>query len=181
MDLTVIIRTANLTDADVLAKIGLQSFNEAFAGHPKNHPDDMKIYTDEAFSVESLRKELTDNDAIFFVAELENEIVGYAKLQQNSREDCVTGENPLELNRLYALDKYIGKGIGKALMLKCLEFAETNNHDTFWLGVWEFNFRAQKFYEKFGFEKCGEHVFQLGSDPQIDWIMQRQIQDGLNT
>jgi diamine N-acetyltransferase len=169
------IRKAVLEDAAILAEIGLQSFNEAFADNPKNHPDDMKIYTDEAFSVESVRKELADQDAIFFVAELENEIAGYAKLQQNSREECVTGENPLELNRLYALDRHIGKGIGKALMLECLEFAETNKHDIFWLGVWEFNFRAQEFYKKFGFEKCGEHVFQLGNDPQIDWIMQRQV------
>jgi diamine N-acetyltransferase len=175
MNPTIKIRKANFEDAETLAEIGLQSFNEAFAEHPKNHPDDMKIYTDEAFSVENLQKELNDADAVFFVAELEDEIVGYAKLQRNSREDCVSGENLLELNRLYALDKYIGKGIGKALMLKCLEFAETNQHDIFWLGVWEFNFRAQKFYEKFGFEKCGEHVFQLGSDPQVDWIMQKRI------
>ena len=172
---TVKIRRAIFDDAETLAEIGLQSFNEAFADNPKNHPDDMKIYTDEAFSIENLQQELIDADAIFFVAQLENEIIGYAKLQQNSREDCVTGENPLELNRLYALDRHIGKGIGKALMLKCLEFAEANAHDTFWLGVWEFNFRAQEFYKKFGFEKCGEHIFQLGSDPQIDWIMQRKI------
>ena len=172
---TVKIRRANFEDAETLAEIGLQSFNEAFAGHPKNHPDDMRIYTDEAFSVENLQEELSDADAIFFVAELENEIVGYAKLQQNSREDCITGVNPIELNRLYALDRYIGKGIGKALMLTSLEFAKANAHDTFWLGVWEFNFRAQEFYKKFGFEKCGEHVFQLGNDPQIDWIMQRQV------
>jgi diamine N-acetyltransferase len=169
------VRKANLADAEILAKVGWQSFYEAFAEHPKNHPDDMKIYMDEAFSVEKLQKELSETGAVFFVVELENEIVGYAKLQQNSREDCVSGKNPLELNRLYALDKHIGKGIGKALMLKCLEFAATNNHDTFWLGVWEFNFRAQKFYEKFGFEKCGEHVFQLGNDPQIDWIMQKEL------
>jgi diamine N-acetyltransferase len=175
MSETLKIRRATTDDAEVLAQIGRQSFYEAFAEHPKNHPDDMKIYMDESFSIENLKKELSDADAIFFVAELENEIIGYAKLQQNSREDCVSGENPLELNRLYALDRHIGKGIGKALMLECLEFAETNQHDVFWLGVWEFNFRAQKFYEKFGFEKCGEHVFQLGSDPQIDWIMRRQV------
>jgi diamine N-acetyltransferase len=169
------LRRATIGDAKVLANVGRQSFYEAFADNPKNHPDDMKIYMDTAFSIENLQKELSDQDAIFFVAELENEIAGYAKLQQNSREDCVTSENPLELNRLYALDKYIGKGIGKALMLKCLEFAETNRHDTFWLGVWEFNFRAQEFYKKCGFEKCGEHIFQLGNDPQIDWIMQKRI------
>ena len=169
------IRKAKTEDAEILAKIGWQSFYDAFADHPKNAPDDMKAYMDEAFSVHSIAKELADEDSFYFVAELDGKIVGYAKLKKNSREECVSGENPLELCRLYSLSDYIGKGIGKALMLESLKFAEENKHDFFWLGVWEYNLRAQEFYRKFGFEKCGEHVFQLGSDPQTDWIMQKQI------
>jgi diamine N-acetyltransferase len=169
------IRTATLEDAEILAKIAWKSFYDAFADHPKNAPDDLKAYMDEAFSVEALAGELADRDVFFFIAEIGGQMVGYAKLKQNSREDCVSGENPLELCRLYSLSDYIGKGIGKTLMLKCLEFAEKNGHDTFWLGVWEYNFRAQEFYKKFGLEKCGEHVFQLGSDPQIDWVLERKI------
>jgi diamine N-acetyltransferase len=169
------IRLAQFSDAEILAKIGRQSFYEAFAEHPKNHPDDMKIYMDEAFSVETVNAELAEKDAVWFIAEVENEAVGYAKLKTNSRENGISGEHPIELCRLYNLQKFIGQGIGKALMLKCLEFAEENGHDTFWLGVWEFNDNAQKFYAKFGLEKCGEHVFQLGSDPQTDWLMQRKV------
>lgn len=60
-------------------------------------------------------------------------------------------------------------------MLKCLEFAEENQHDTLWLGVWESNDLAISFYRKFGFEKCGEHVFMFGNDPQTDWLMQRNV------
>ncbi len=169
------IRLATIQDAEVLAKIGRQSFYEAFANHPKNHPDDMKIYMDEAFSVETISAELSEKDAVWFVAEVENEVVGYAKLKTNSREHIITGENPIELCRLYNLQKFIGQGIGKALMLKCLEFAKENGHDTFWLGVWEYNYNAQKFYTKFGLEKCGEHIFQLGTDPQTDWLMQLRL------
>ena len=169
------IRRASAEDAEILAGIAWKSFFDAFADHPKNAPDDMKAYMDEAFSPEALSADLTDRDAIYFVAEIGDRMVGYAKLKQNSREDCVSGKNPLELCRLYSLHEYIGKGIGKALMLKCLEFAAENEHDYMWLGVWEFNLRAQEFYRKFGFEKCGEHIFQLGSDPQTDWVFERKI------
>lgn len=169
------IRRATESDAEILAKISRQSFHEAFAEHPKNHPDDMKVYMDEAFSIETISKELAEKDAVWFIAEVENKAVGYAKLKTNSHEHGISGENPIELCRLYNLQQFIGKGIGKALMLQCLTFAKENGHDTFWLGVWEFNYNAQKFYTKFGLEKCGEHVFQLGSDPQTDWLMQLRL------
>lgn len=169
------IRFAAAADAETLAQIAWKSFYDAFADHPKNAPDDMKAYMDEAFSVEALKDDLADKDTIYFVAELENAIVGYAKLKQNSREDCTSGERPIELCRLYSLNEFIGKGIGKSLMLKSLEFAQEENHDFMWLGVWEYNTRAQEFYKKFGFEKCGEHIFQLGSDPQTDWVFERKI------
>ncbi|HEX8248523.1 MAG TPA: GNAT family N-acetyltransferase [Pyrinomonadaceae bacterium] len=169
------IRFAAATDAETLARIAWKSFYDAFADHPKNAPDDLKAYMDEAFSVETVAAELADEDVIYFIAEIGGEAVGYAKLQRNSREDSTAGENPIELCRLYSLSEFIGKGIGKALMQRCLDFARAGKHDFMWLGVWEYNYRAQKFYEKFGFEKCGEHVFQLGADPQIDWLLQKKL------
>jgi ribosomal protein S18 acetylase RimI-like enzyme len=44
-----------------------------------------------------------------------------------------------------------------------------------WLGVWEYNPRAQRFYEKNGFRIVGKHVFQLGTDPQTDLLMQKEV------
>ena len=173
MNLT--IRKATDQDAQILTEIARKSFYDTFADHPKNAPEDMKSYMDEAFTVEAISSELADKNSTYFVAEIEKEMVGFAKLKGNSREEGISGENPIELCRLYALQEFIGKGIGKALMLHCFEFARENGHDVFWLGVWEYNYRAQEFYKKFGFEKCGEHIFQLGNDPQTDWLMQRSI------
>lgn len=175
MEDVLIIRFANSKDAETLARIAWKSFFDAFADHPKNAPEDMKSYMDEAFSEAAIAEDLAVKDTVYFVAELAGKMVGYAKLKQNSREECVSGERPIELCRLYSLNEYIGKGIGKSLMLKCLDFAKESENDVMWLGVWEFNFRAQEFYKKFGFKKCGEHVFQLGSDPQIDWVLQKRI------
>jgi ribosomal protein S18 acetylase RimI-like enzyme len=130
---------------------------------------------DRAYTAEVFSAELADDDITYFVAEIGGQLVGYAKVKRNSREEGVTGDNPMELCRLYNLQEYIGKGVGRALILTCLKFAVENRHDAMWLGVWEDNTSAINFYRKFGFEKCGEHVFQLGEDPQTDWLMQLML------
>lgn len=169
------IRQAKLEDAAMLAKIGWQSFDEAFGEHPKNHPDDMKLYRDEYFSAARIETDLQTENILYVVAEIDGKMAGYAKIQFDSREDCLMSGKTIELCRLYALDEFIGKGIGKTLMLRFFEIGAEKNCEIAWLGVWEFNFRAQEFYKKFGFEKCGEHIFQLGNDPQTDWVMQRKL------
>lgn len=169
------VRQATVEDIDVLVQIARKSFYGAFARFPENSPEDLKSYMDRAYTVEVFSAELADEDITYFVAEIEGKLVGYAKLKRNSCEEGVTGDNPIELCRLYNLQEFIGKGVGRALILKCLEFAKANWHDTIWLGVWEDNTSAINFYRKFGFEKCGEHVFQLGENPQTDWLMQLML------
>ena len=44
-----------------------------------------------------------------------------------------------------------------------------------WLGVWEFNPRAIRFYTRHGFKKVGDHKFVLGNDAQNDWLMAKLI------
>ncbi|MDQ2855211.1 MAG: GNAT family N-acetyltransferase, partial [Acidobacteriota bacterium] len=44
-----------------------------------------------------------------------------------------------------------------------------------WLGVWEHNGRARAFYRKWKFVEFGEHIFQLGEDPQNDILMARDL------
>ncbi|MBC7798060.1 MAG: GNAT family N-acetyltransferase [Pyrinomonadaceae bacterium] len=169
------IRRAKIEDAETLAKLSWQTFWDAFHEHPKNAPEDMKIYMDEAFSVQKVSEELSDANAIFLLAEVENEIAGYAKVITNSREPEIVAENPIELHRLYSHQKFVGKGIGAALMNECLREAENKGCDAIWLGVWEHNPRAQAFYRKYDFREIGKHVFLLGNDPQIDLLMQKSL------
>ena len=47
--------------------------------------------------------------------------------------------------------------------------ATEKKYEAVWLGVWEHNIRAQKFYGKYGFEDSGyTHDFPIGSTPQTD-------------
>ena len=150
-------------------------FLEAFGGDERNRPDDIAAYMAAAFSREQQAAELADPQATFFIAEIDGVMVGYAKLRSGAAAHGVTGEQPIELARLYASQAWLGRGVGEALMRACLEEARRGQHQTIWLGVWEHNARARAFYRKWNFRDVGSHVFQLGSDPQTDVLMQRDV------
>ncbi len=169
------IRRGTAADAETLAPLAVKIFNDTFAANPLNKPEDMRVYIAEFMSVEAFTRELADEDSIFFIAEIADEIIGYAKLQEHSTEDCVLDKNPIELCRLYVAHEFHGKGIAKQLMDECFAEANRKNFQTMWLGVWEFNYRAQKFYEKIGFYPVGKHIFQLGADPQTDLVMEKKL------
>jgi len=172
---TINIRQATHDDAKVLTDLAYTTFWDAFAHHPKNAPDDLNHYMRQAFNLDQTTKELAEDNSVFLIAEIEGEAAGYAKLITDTIEDGIMAERPIELNRLYSHQQFLGKGIGQALMDACLERARTDAHDVMWLGVWEFNPRAQRFYEKNGFRLVGSHVFLLGEDPQTDLLMQREL------
>ena len=169
------IREASVEDAKVLTDLAYTTFWDAFAHHPKNAPDDLHHYMRQAFNVEQITAELGEEKSIFLIAEIGGEPAGYAKIIIDAMEPGIAAERPVELNRLYSHQQFLGKGIGQALMDACVVRAKEENRDVMWLGVWEYNPRAQRFYEKNGFRVVGSHVFQLGEDPQTDLLMQREI------
>lgn len=169
------IRQATPDDAKLLTDLSYTTFWDAFAHHPKNAPDDLAHYMRQAFSLEQISAELVDEKNVFLIAEIEGKAAGYAKLIIDNIEPGITAERPVELSRLYSHQEYIGKGVGQDLMNACFERAKSHAHDVMWLGVWEYNPRAQRFYEKNGFRIVGKHTFQLGADPQTDLLMQKEL------
>lgn len=169
------IRKATPDDAQPLTDLAYTTFWDAFAHHPKNAPDDLNHYMRQAFNVDQITAELADESSIFLIAEIAGKPAGYAKLITGNTEEGVTAERPIELSRLYAHQEYLGKGVGQNLMDACFELAAELEHDVMWLGVWEFNPRAQAFYIKNGFREVGKHTFQLGADAQTDLLMQKEL------
>jgi diamine N-acetyltransferase len=171
----IIFRRGTPRDAEELAPLAIKIFNDTFAGHPLNKPEDMEAYIAEAFSLEQIRRELSDKDTIIFIVETDGKMVGFAKLHEHSTENCVSDLDPIEIQRFYIAHEYHGRGLAQALMQKCLEIAREKNYQTIWLGVWEHNYRAQRFYEKLGFKIIGDHIFQLGNDAQTDLVMEKKL------
>lgn len=166
---------ASPDDAKLLTDLAYTTFWDAFAHHPKNAPEDLNHYMRQAFNLEQIAVELADSNNIFLIAEIAGKPVGYAKLIAGSTEVGITAARPVELSRLYSHQEFLGKGVGQDLMDACFERAISHNHDLMWLGVWNYNPRAQRFYEKNGFRVVGKHTFQLGSDPQTDLLMQKEL------
>jgi ribosomal protein S18 acetylase RimI-like enzyme len=171
----ILIRQATPDDAKLLADLAYTTFWDAFAHHPKNAPDDLAHYMRQAFSLEQIAAELSEQRSIFLIAELGDATAGYSKLTIDNIEPGITAERPVELSRLYSHQKYLGQGVGQRLMEACFDQAKQENRDVIWLGVWEYNPRALRFYEKNGFRVVGKHTFQLGSDPQTDLLMQKEM------
>jgi ribosomal protein S18 acetylase RimI-like enzyme len=168
-----LIRHASVADAGLLAELGARTFADTFAAD--NKPEDMAAYLAAAFSPEQQAAELADPRATFLLAELDGRAVGYAAIRASDVPACVTGAKPVELLRLYVMQEWFGRGVGEALMRACVSEAQQAGYQTMWLGVWEHNGRAQSFYRKWGFNFVGEHIFQLGSDPQTDLLMERAL------
>lgn len=164
------IRRATEHDAALLAALGRRLFGDTFAAH--NAPEDMAAYVVEAFSAERQRDELREPGSTFWLAEdVAGEPAGYVRLRIGSSHGAVTGVRQAEVSRLYADRAHHGRGVGAALLARCVEEARRQAVDALWLGVWEHNRRAIAFYEKQGFRAVGEQSFTLGSDVQRDLVM----------
>ncbi|WP_139145003.1 MULTISPECIES: GNAT family N-acetyltransferase [Sphingobacterium] len=72
-----------------------------------------------------------------------------------------------------SLQDYHGKKVGQILYEKALEIALKKKSIYVWLGVWEENPRAIKFYKKNGFVEFDKHTFVLGEDEQTDILMKK--------
>ncbi len=167
------IRRATENDAALLAELGARTFSDTFAS--QNTPEDMAAYLAASFGPELQRAELVDPLNTFLIAEDDGVAIGYAYLRAGKPPACIAGPKPIELNRLYVSSMFQGSGVGAKLMEACLTEARRAGYQTIWLGVWKQNVRAQAFYQRWDFSVVGEHVFLLGADRQMDWLMERSL------
>lgn len=167
------IQTASKDDAALVAEVATRTFHDAFVS--QNNPEDFQHYLESAFSVDQIQKELHEPTAQFFIAFDGDNAIGYVKIRAVKCPDCVDDPAPVELQRIYVDQAYIGKKVGAALMKQALEAGQAAGFNTIWLGVWEKNHDSIAFYKKWGFEIVGEHEFIIGTDVQRDHIMMRRI------
>lgn len=167
------IRKLDITDLENLQKISITTFRETF--EEVNSEEDMQKYLDENLSLERLKNELENLDSEFYFIENENKNLGYLKLNFGNAQTEKVEENYFEIERIYVLKAFLGQKIGQILFDKAIEIGREKNLEYVWLGVWEENHRAIKFYKKNGFEIFGKHDFVLGEDVQTDLLMKMKI------
>ena len=167
------IRKINIDDLEALRNLSIQTFMETF--EEVNTEEDMQKYLDENLSIEKLKTELEYVNSEFYFVENNGEILGYLKLNFKDAQTEKLEENHFEIERIYVLKAFLGQKIGQILFDNAIEIGREKNLEYVWLGVWEENHRAIRFYGKNGFEIIGKHDFVLGEDVQTDLLMKMKI------
>jgi diamine N-acetyltransferase len=158
-----------------LQHISKKTFSDAFA--KDNNPDDLEMFLNSAYSVDKLNTELLNPESEFYFINVENTPVGYLKINTGMAQTENKGSDSLEVERIYVEQKLHGAGVGKALLDKAFELARERNLKYVWLGVWEKNPRAIRFYQKNGFTVFGSHKFLIGKDEQTDILLRLYLEN----
>ena len=166
--MSVTIRPATTDDINILAALGTTTCYEAY--FELDPSSDLADYCARIYSPENIRTEFNDPNSTYFIAEINDRAVGFAKLRENNRVDCLGDAHAIELQRIYVLERLKGQNVGKALITRCLDSAREKGYDTLWLGVWEKNMRAQRFYEKIGMKNIGTTDFSDGKNSFINFV-----------
>lgn len=173
MPLTLNVRPASAADAAALAALAERTFVETFA--TENRPEDVALHVARSYGIEIQGQELADPAVTYLIAEVDGALAGYALVRTGEAPPCVTGAAPIQIHRFYVDRPWLGTGVAGALMSACEDEARRRGGRTLWLGVWERNARARRFYEKAGFSDVGAHTFVVGTDLQEDRILTRAL------
>ena len=170
---SITIKKASLQDIIIIQELGRQTFMETFA--TVNTPENMSSYLDKNFSEKQLKIELQNPESLFYLAFHDKQPIGYLKINFGASQTEKVGENTVEIQRIYVLQKYHGKKIGQIFIDLVFQIVAQKTVSFIWLGVWEDNHRAIGFYTKNGFSTFDTHVFTVGDDQQTDLLMKYTI------
>jgi ribosomal protein S18 acetylase RimI-like enzyme len=122
-----------------------------------------------------LFSELNQADSSFYFAKIGEEILAYLKLNDLNAQTEKRTLPTMEIERIYVRKEYQKRGVGQFLLDKAIEITKNKNLKNIWLGVWEHNVSAIRFYERNHFKFFGKHAFMLWSDEQTDLLMERYL------
>lgn len=176
METTFSFSRCTTAEVDTLVQLGRETFIHSY--EHLNAPDNLHnffAYVERAFHPHRIAEEIQRPASEFWLARLGEQAVGYAKFNlpaAHTEAGCAGG---LEIERIYVHPDFQQRGLGRRLLQVGQARARAAGLEVLSLGVWERNPAAITFYEKQGFYRQGQHIFLLGDDPQIDYIMRKEL------
>lgn len=167
------LKKGTLADVMLLQQISIETFTDTFK--EQNTEEDLKQYLEKAYTVDQLKKELSNKKSAFFFLLDNEETVGYLKLNVADAQTEEIAEDAVEIERIYIRNGHKRKGYGKILIESAERFARKENKKIIWLGVWEENSAALAFYKDRGYIHTSSHSFFMGDDEQTDFIMTKKL------
>ncbi len=172
------IRRATPADAPDLARVAALTFPLAC---PPSTTDEAKAqFIATKLSEAAFAGYLGAADHVVLIAEAAGTPVGYTMLITGEPQDpdvaaAVSARPTVELSKVYVLPEQHGTGVARALIEASLDAAAATGAASVWLGVNNENARANRFYEKSGFERVGTKAFRLGELNEHDYVRERVL------
>ncbi len=171
-----VIRRALPSDAKALAELAWRTFMDTFVdGFGIPYPaSDLATFRERKFTPAAIGQALAERGAAWWVAEsADGTLMAFANAGPNGLPHPDARPTHMELRRLYVDQTAQGLGLGTRLLDTALAWMEAQGEGPLWLGVWSENFKAQKLYAAYGFEKVGEYEFPVGTWRDHEFIFRR--------
>ena len=145
----ILVRRAIEKDVQLLYSVCRQSYIQSFADHWVE--GGLAWYLEKVYGMDVLERDLKNPGINYFISYYEGVPAGFLKVKQNSPlSDQIHGKH-LEIEKLYFLEAYKRKGIGKRMIGSAIELANDLGISVLWLAVIDSNQSAIAFYENNGF------------------------------
>ncbi len=175
------IRSALPEDCSLLSQLGKKAYRQHFTYLWT--PEGLEAFFDFAYTPEYFRAVLQDDNAIIWLLEHESQAVGYLMYYRRKRlpgQETAGGY----VNRIYLLESCLGKGLGGQLLNRAFEQAQRDRCPYIWLESMQSSAESIRFYQKFGFEICGETAYTAVAmrSPELSkmWYLMKVVVQELN-
>ena len=170
----IVYRKANLSDILKLSILFKQVYIATYGINGVS--DEFANFITKQFSVERLENLITNSPENIIVATYQNNLVGVAEVDFNKKCPVQAIIAP-ELNKLYILEWFCGKGIGQKLIEEAEKLVKAKGVNQMWLWVLETNFRAINFYRKQGYKEIGNALFQMEVNKYENLVMVKELKN----
>lgn len=169
--MTIEIQRAVQGDETELSRLGGKTFSDKFAHLYK--PEDLQLFLEKSHSIEAYVAHLADPETgIWKAVDPAGNLVGYAVASPCGLPVDDMPEGAMEISRLYVDETAQGQGLGQKLMNSMLNWIDRAGPAPLYLSVYKFNYGAQRFYDRYGFEFLKEYKYRVGNhfDPEYLYI-----------
>ena len=152
-------KKATAIDIPIIRKLAEQSWNSAYATILS--PKQIEYMLMQMYSEEEISAQMQNPHYHYYIILKEGVEAGFIGFQFHYEKDTT------KLHRIYLLEEYKGKGLGKSSLSFLKEQVQMSGDSRIILNVNKSN-PAKSMYESQGFEVYGEGIFDIGNGFVMD-------------
>lgn len=153
---------ASPDQAETIAQLGRQSFRESH-GHSAA-AGDIDAYISSKYTTAVMEADLERKENNYYLIYDQDQLAGYSNIVMDTRAPDQDLFPLAKLDRIYILQSFYDRKIGKALFEFNHQLAMQQAQKGIWLYTWKENHRAIRFYERHGFRIIGSTDFPISAN-----------------